>query len=64
MLDDTDRLRFIPAGLVDPRFTSGLFAIIKDQDRDRMIMDSRCPNALEEATGKVDSYNGHGGFAP
>ncbi|CAE7648407.1 Cdk10, partial [Symbiodinium necroappetens] len=52
MLDDTDRLRFIPADLVDPRFTSGLFAIIKDQDRDRMIMDCRCPNALESATGR------------
>ena len=52
MLDDTDRLRFVPARLVDPRFTSGLFAIIKDQDRDRMIMDSRCPNALELPTGR------------
>ncbi|CAE7868529.1 ANK3 [Symbiodinium sp. KB8] len=52
MLDDTDRLRFIPARLVDPRFTSGLFAIIKDQDRDRMIMDSRCPNAVELPTGR------------
>ena len=52
MLDKTDRLRFVPAELVDPRFTSGLFAIIKDQDRDRMIMDSRCPNALESSTGR------------
>ena len=52
MLDDTDRLRFVPASQVDPRFASGLFAIIKDQDRDRMIMDCRCPNALESPTGR------------
>ena len=35
---------------VDPRFTN--FAIVKDQDRDRMIMDSRCPNALQLPTGR------------
>ena len=64
MLDETDRLRFIPADLVDPRFASGLFAIIKDQDRDRMIMDSRCPNAFGKCHRALDTNYGHGGFAP
>ncbi|CAE7720841.1 unnamed protein product, partial [Symbiodinium necroappetens] len=52
MLDSTDRLRFVPAACVDYRFTNGLFAIIKDQSRDRLILDARCPNLLEAATGR------------
>ena len=52
MLDSTDRLRFVPAACVDHRFTNGLFAIIKDQSRDRLILDARCPNLLEAATGR------------
>ena len=41
------RLTFFPANEVDPKFTSGLFAVPKDLSRDRLIMDSRPPNATE-----------------
>ena len=52
LLDSTDRLRFVPASSVDPRFANGLFAIIKDQVKDRMILDARCPNLQESSTGR------------
>lgn len=41
------RLTFFPANEVDPKFTSGLFSVPKDLSRDRLIIDSRPPNATE-----------------
>ena len=37
-------LRVFPREDHDERFTNGLFAILKDQLKDRMILDVRCPN--------------------
>ena len=52
MLDSSDRLAFYPASAFDSRFTNGLFAIIKNQSKDRMILDARCQNMRESATGR------------
>lgn len=46
------RLTFFAADEVDPKFTSGLFAVPKDLLRDRLIMDSRPPNSAEEGLNK------------
>lgn len=48
----TKRLVPLASELVDPRFTSGLFSVGKDMERDRLIMDSRPPNAAEEGLNK------------
>ena len=47
-LASSKRLVPLAADQVDPSFTSGLFAVAKDLERDRLIMDSRPPNAAEE----------------
>ena len=48
----TKRLVPLKSERVDSRFTSGLFAVVKDLERDRLIMDSRPANAAEEGLNK------------
>ena len=46
-LADTGRLKPVPATCKRDSFVSGMFAVGKDLERDRLIMDSRPPNLLE-----------------
>ena len=46
------RLLPLPAGEVDAELTSGLFAAPKDMLRDRLIMDSRPSNTVEQAANR------------
>eukprot|EP00435_Cladocopium_sp_Y103_P029655 s4131_g7.t1 len=48
-LDQRQRLTLAPASKVRPSHLCGVFALIKDQMKDRMILDARPPNMLEEA---------------
>ena len=47
LLDKSKRLSLHRAGDVRSRFCSGMFAVLKSLDKDRLIMDSRPPNTLE-----------------
>ena len=47
MLDATGRLSVHDRSSVSLPFGSGLFSVIKDLDRDRLILDSRAANVLE-----------------
>ena len=47
LLDSCKRLKLATRHEVDPRFASGMFAVIKSLEQDRLIMDSRPANALE-----------------
>ena len=47
LLDSTDRLSFHAASDVTPYYGSGLFAVTKNLEKDRMILDSRGANLLE-----------------
>lgn len=47
LLDSTDRLSFHGATSVTPSYGSGLFAVTKSLEKDRMILDSRGANLLE-----------------
>ena len=51
LLDRTGRLTFHPAGEVHPAFTNGLFGLVKNQEKDRLILDARCQNLRETSTG-------------
>ena len=51
LLDETSRLTFHPAEEVNPAFTNGLFGLVKNKDKDRLILDARCQNLRETATG-------------
>ena len=46
-LDDRHRLILAPAEKIRSRRTCGLFALVKDEHKDRMIVDARCPNQVE-----------------
>ena len=46
-LDERHRLSFIAESKVRPGRTCGVFSIMKDQDKDRMIVDARPPNQAE-----------------
>ena len=48
-LDERQRLSLAPKTEVRSKHLCGVFALIKDQDKDRMILDARPPNLLEEA---------------
>ena len=48
-LDSSGRLRFMRPSEVRMRFRNGLFAVPKDGTRDRMVLDARPPNMLEDA---------------
>ena len=47
LLDSTGRLRLHWSHEVTPQFGSGLLAVTKDLEKDRMILDSRGANLLE-----------------
>ena len=64
LLDSCDRLALVPEHLVRQGFENGAFAVPKDQDRDRMVLDARAPNKLEESErrwirslGSVSQFN-------
>ena len=46
-LADSGRLRPIPKDAVRGPFRSGLFSVIKNEQKDRLILDARPPNLLE-----------------
>ena len=48
-LDRSGRLALMPADLIEPGFENGLFAIPKDAEKDRMVLDARRANSREEA---------------
>ena len=48
-LDQRQRLCLAPESKVRPSHLCGVFSLIKDQQKDRMILDARPPNLLEEA---------------
>lgn len=48
-LDSGQRLQLIPQRLVEEGFENGAFAIPKDQEKDRLVLDARRPNAREES---------------
>jgi hypothetical protein len=48
-LDQRHRLSLAPESKIRPSHVCGVFALIKDQLKDRMILDARPPNQLEEA---------------
>ena len=47
VLDASGRLALRPVSATRPRLYNGLFAIAKDLERDRMILDARGPNQVE-----------------
>ena len=51
-LADSGRLRPIHSSLKRGNFVSGLFAVGKDMERDRLILDGRPPNLLEPGQAK------------
>ena len=47
LLDQTGRLALVPPSEVSMDYRNGVFAIPKDESRDRMVLDARPPNLLE-----------------
>ena len=47
LLDQTGRLALVPPSEVTMDYRNGVFAIPKDESRDRMVLDARPPNLLE-----------------
>lgn len=47
LLDHSRRLSLHPESQIRPRYTSGLFSVVKSLEFDRLILDSRPPNILE-----------------
>ena len=52
LLDASSRLALFEAKEATPLFGSGLFSVVKDMSRDRMILDSRGANCLESPPGR------------
>lgn len=52
LLDASNRLALFEAHEVTPDFGSGLFSVVKDMGRDRLILDSRGANLLETPPGR------------
>ena len=48
LLDQSGRLALHPSSSVRPRFASGLFSVLKDEKKDRLLMDSCPSNCLEK----------------
>lgn len=48
VLDSCQRLRLLPAKQVRVDFRNGMFSIPKDAAKDRMVLDARPPNLLED----------------
>ena len=51
-LDKVKRLVLKPCAEVRMNLLNGMFCLPKDKNRDRMILDARRPNAVEEAEGR------------
>ena len=51
-LADSGRLKPVSKDTFHAGFTSGLFAVVKDQNRDRMILDARPANMLSKGQQK------------
>lgn len=49
LLDQTGRLSLVPPSEVNMDYRNGVFAIPKDESRDRMVLDARPPNLLERS---------------
>lgn len=49
LLDSCERLALVPEKMARRGFENGAFAVPKDQQRDRMVLDARAPNKLEES---------------
>lgn len=47
LLDDRNRLRLAPGKKIRPSHLCGCFSLVKDAEKDRMILDARPPNQLE-----------------
>ena len=47
-MTECGRLTFLRCGEVEPAYASGLFGVVKDLSRDRLIMDSRPANGREQ----------------
>ena len=54
LLDASNRLALYESHQVTPSFGSGMFAVVKDMCRDRMILDSRGANCLEAPPWSLD----------
>ena len=48
-LDEGRRLELLPLRLVEEDFANGAFAIPKDAEKDRLVLDARRPNAREDS---------------
>ena len=48
LLDRTGRLRLFKKSEIRPALRNGLFSVAKDHARDRMVLDARPPNLVEE----------------
>ena len=48
-LDSVGRLVLLPARTIRRGFENGLFSLVKDEERDRMILDARRPNFCEQS---------------
>ena len=51
-LADSGRLKPVPSNALREPFRSGLFSVIKNESKDRLILDARPPNLLEKAQTK------------
>ena len=49
LLDSSQRLQLVPEKDVRRGYLNGVFTVPKDQERDRMVLDARPPNGLEES---------------
>ena len=49
-LDSVERLALVPSSSIRQGYENGLFTVPKDEVRDRMVLDARPPNCLEENT--------------
>ena len=48
VLDASGRLKLVKASELRPRLRNGVFALAKDECRDRTILDARAPNSVED----------------
>ena len=48
LLDSTSRLALLRGDAVRPGYLNGVFTVPKDEERDRMVLDARPPNGLEQ----------------
>lgn len=55
LLDSSRRLSLHTEDEIRKRFCSGMFAVVKSLDRDRLILDSRPPNLLGDSFAEMDS---------